>query len=240
YGDSTYPSKLHTDHVNAGFVSVEEASMLLSHRQASREGDDVVIWSLLVDENAYHSAEKFWLSRCDITRAPADNINTGFLISSAPRIKKVPGLGWAPATPTCNFTSDNYFLSGDGHRTRLARFNAKGLTGSFAVNIFRLEKGPDSEVYQRAINSFLKKQEPLKKLSFRWIALLQPLLDLETEHPTAYRYRGNGNAVEHIVFGVCVSNSRTTHTAKWTWKGVYQWDYRHSLPEFWEAELTLV
>jgi hypothetical protein len=40
-----------------GFVHIDEAGGLLSHRLASRPGDDVVIWSLLLGDQAFHNAQ---------------------------------------------------------------------------------------------------------------------------------------------------------------------------------------
>ncbi|EAS31885.3 uncharacterized protein CIMG_07364 [Coccidioides immitis RS] len=66
------------------------AATLLSHRHASREGDEVVIWSLLCGRLVY-TAEEFWRD--------AKHIKTGFLISDIPRLEGVPGFSWAPRRP---------------------------------------------------------------------------------------------------------------------------------------------
>ncbi|KAF4537742.1 Ankyrin repeat-containing protein [Lasiodiplodia theobromae] len=71
--------------------SVEQSGRLLSHRHASRTGDEIVIWSLLRG-GLFNTAEDFWRNHSTV-------IQTGFLISDAPRISDVPGMGWAPARP---------------------------------------------------------------------------------------------------------------------------------------------
>jgi hypothetical protein len=79
--------------LHGGYVLVEEAGCILGHRYATREGDGVVIWSLLCDAKASHSAVDFWSTR--INRS----LNTGFLMSSVPRIKNHAGLSWGPERP---------------------------------------------------------------------------------------------------------------------------------------------
>ncbi|KAL9124466.1 MAG: hypothetical protein Q9217_006205 [Psora testacea] len=69
----------------------EEIGHLLSRRHASREGDDMVIWSLLSRGKAHKMAQKFW-EMCDL-------VKSGYLVSGAPRIEDVPGFSWAPKTP---------------------------------------------------------------------------------------------------------------------------------------------
>lgn len=62
--------------VVAGFLTISTAASLLSHREASRPGDDIVIWSLLLGDTAYHNAKAFWKSRQGHT------LDTSFLVSS--------------------------------------------------------------------------------------------------------------------------------------------------------------
>ncbi|KAL9097525.1 MAG: hypothetical protein Q9165_000421 [Trypethelium subeluteriae] len=245
--DVLYPGKFVDDRYESGFVSIQEAASLLSHRQASRKGDDVVIWSLLVDEKPQYSAEELWLSRRDwrsrLIRDPTahpDTLNTGFLFSSAPRLRNIPGLGWAPASPTYESTTNNFFLGNDGNRTKFSNFDEDGLKAIFAVHIFWSDMGVESHPYQLAVKTCLKEQYALENSYHRWIALLHPLLEEFIYPPTAYRYRGNSGTVGNPLFGVCVSNDNAKENAKWMWKGVYLWDSKHSLPDFWEDELLLV
>ena len=93
----------------AGYLPVETSGSLLSHRAASREGDDFVIWSLLMSEKTIcYDAEAFWKSMQGLALQSSANtgeiyhsaarINIDYLISTAPRLK-TRGLGWAPASP---------------------------------------------------------------------------------------------------------------------------------------------
>lgn len=99
----------------AGYLPIETSGSLLSHRLASRPGDDFVIWSLLMSENSiYHDAEAFWKAMQgryfgsseaeEALVSPGASISTQYLVSSAPRLK-IRGLGWAPASPIFRFSS---------------------------------------------------------------------------------------------------------------------------------------
>lgn len=102
----------------AGYLPIETSGSLLTHRAASRPGDDFVIWSLLMsDKTIFYSAEAFWKSmqglayqtsvkRPGAVFSSAASIKIGYLVSSAPRLK-TKGLGWAPASPA----SDDLFLN---------------------------------------------------------------------------------------------------------------------------------
>ena len=70
---------------------IEEAGHLLSQRHASQEKDVIRIWGLLSLLNAPEDILQFWAS--------TQQVNTAFLMSSAPRVEGKPGYGWAPLTP---------------------------------------------------------------------------------------------------------------------------------------------
>jgi hypothetical protein len=76
--------------------TLESTGAMLNHRHASRTGDEIVIWSLLLDTTLRPmplctTAEQFWRNR--------QSVNTAFLVSDVPRIRNVPGLSWAPSRP---------------------------------------------------------------------------------------------------------------------------------------------
>ena len=75
-----------------GFADIETGSSYLSHRATSRRGDEVVIWSLLLDDKVYHDAETF----CRSTEGQF--LDTSFFVSTAPLLK-CSGLRWAPSSP---------------------------------------------------------------------------------------------------------------------------------------------
>ena len=103
------PKSMNRESFQAGYLPVEISGSLLSYRTASREGDDFVIWSLLMSEKTiFYNAEAFWRSMQGLALqsfaktgeiySSATKINVDYLISSAPRLK-TRGLGWAPASP---------------------------------------------------------------------------------------------------------------------------------------------
>ncbi|KAL6713254.1 hypothetical protein ACLMJK_008719 [Lecanora helva] len=100
-----------------GFMTVETAGSLLSQRAASRPGDDMVIWSLLIRDRIEKLPKSSWMKLL-INRDPVieqakalwryqlrqgRGVNTSFLLSSAPRLES-KGLKWAPSSPTAQLT----------------------------------------------------------------------------------------------------------------------------------------
>ena len=79
--------------IEDGFLTIGEAA-LLSHRHATRDGDDLLIWSLLIGDLEDESPIEMW------KRQVGKRIPTGSLISSTQRVKGYPGLNWAPYLPT--------------------------------------------------------------------------------------------------------------------------------------------
>jgi len=70
---------------------IEEVGHLLSQRHASRKDDEITIWGLLSNLKAPTGVPQLWKAR--------SQVNTAFLMSSAPRINGRFNYGWAPATP---------------------------------------------------------------------------------------------------------------------------------------------
>ncbi|KAK8052466.1 HET domain protein [Apiospora rasikravindrae] len=70
-------------------IQLEVVGSWLSHRPVSRPRDEVVIWSLCLNQQRQRirEPEDFWRQQ--------RGVNSGFLLSSAPRLT-VPGLRWAP------------------------------------------------------------------------------------------------------------------------------------------------
>ena len=130
----------------AGYLSIETSGSLLSHRAASREGDDFVIWSLLMSEKTiFYNAETFWESMQGLafqTSAKTGNIfssaakiKIGYLVSSAPRLKK-RGLGWAPASPASHLStkSERHGLDGfDGGPSESGYITVDGLVADWLL-----------------------------------------------------------------------------------------------------------
>ncbi|OKL60969.1 hypothetical protein UA08_03689 [Talaromyces atroroseus] len=129
-----------------GRVTVEVGSCLLSHRHASRPGDEVVIWSLLISDSVHRTAVNLWQS------LEGQMVQTGFLMSSLPRIKGHKGLGWAPSRPnfpphTTSSPADpehegvapltQRIFPSTGYGTSSALITPKGLDGPW--HVFEIE-----------------------------------------------------------------------------------------------------
>jgi hypothetical protein len=208
-----------------GFISLEEAGSLLSHRHASRDGDDIVIWSLLFGEKAFYTAKDMWKSRIALHQANLD-LNTGFLISSVPRIAGHASLSWAPATPSyASSDSRKFYLAFDGQGTSQASISAMGLEASWYVHRFsggadtRPPRQPPSREKDAIVLQFLR--------GYRFGALLQPIEMDRWGNTVPAKYRGN---VSGPLLAVCGSNNETT--SYWEWKGVYEWTNTDFLPDF--------
>lgn len=79
-------------------VDLVNATYLLSHRHASRPGDEVVIWSLLCGKKPYYNATDLWSAHL------GGWVPTEYLMNNLPRIQntsmgKKIHLGWAPSRP---------------------------------------------------------------------------------------------------------------------------------------------
>jgi hypothetical protein len=124
-----------------GLVDVVEATFLLSHRHASREGDEVVIWSLLCRETPCYTAVEFW-SVFQGERFPS--LPTSYLMNNLPRIKEpLPclqrRLGWAPCRP--NFpaawdvrSSKRYFIIPNSNQCREGRVSKEGFSATWLMS----------------------------------------------------------------------------------------------------------
>ncbi len=225
-----------------GFMTVQTGGSLLSHRAASRPGDDMVIWSLLLDDRVYKNAESFWKSKEDQT------LPTSFLVSSVPRLKK-RGLGWAPSSPIAHLIQPRpncpktRLLAFDGAESEtgvvikdgfLARWLMYELIGPRAganklSPILKLDIQPE---YQSChANLRVIRHRYLK--GYMWGALLRPVNILTYSGPAPNR--GDTN---RTLLVVCATNKRfnwpwdTDDRIHWQWRGVYEWDMAEPLPKF--------
>ena len=224
----------------SGFLIPEVAGSLLSHREASRPGDDIVIWSLLLDDTVYKSAKAFWKSR----RA----IFTSFLVSSAPRLKQ-QGLGWAPSSPSAQLVH----MRSNGPQMRLLAFDGSDSETGLVVkdgflaqwlmydftgpcigikkfsSFMNVEMEPDDELYLANLREirhhFLR--------GYLWGALLRPVDNRSYANPALYR----GDTSKTLVV-VCATNKRVVcpwekdERIHWRWRGVYEWNMAEPLPKF--------
>lgn len=212
-----------------GFLSVGEAAVLLSHRHATRDGDDIVIWSLLAHEKAIKDPVQLWTSQLGA------KVETGFLLSSMPRIQGTKGLGWAPCCPTLrplqgkgtDGTAGKFYLAYEGMDTRSGVVTSEGLRARWLVHRFSpcpadcaaLLPGLDDAASQR-----------LQRYGCG--ALLQPCA-LPGPANVPAQYRGNSQGP---LYAICGSNDGRC----WAWIGVYDWGTRDDKPDFKFQDLLLI
>lgn len=213
--------------VEDGFPSVERGAILLSHRAASRPGDDIVIWSLLLNDEVFKTAEDLWRSRVDTV------ISSGFLLSSAPRLT-VKGLGWAPKCPGPQTLSrsgssiESHYIVSDGTESEPGEVRGNGFFSFWAIhefsgmrNFFHLKSWKSKRAISGNVNLQRISTQYLQK--YRWAALLRPI---ENDFwVTAVEYRGD---IKGALVIVCGSNDNKA----WEWRGIYEWDLAEPLPTF--------
>lgn len=219
-----------------GFVSVAEGGTLLGHRHASRRGDDILIWSLLVHEKATKNVVQLWKSQL------GKMISTGYLLSSAPRIQGRQGLSWAPCSPTlqsppnAELTGESIYFPYDESDALGGHMTLEGLQAEWFVHKFSTSKsvGDESTNDMGNTTSIIPR---IIGISARYLegyqrgALLRPCAANGPRRvPPQYR----GNAREPLL-AVCGSSDER----RWEWRGVYEWNSDVILPEF-EIEYLLL
>ena len=237
-----------------GFLSLESSGSLLSHRAASRKGDDIVIWSLFLRDQAFEDATKFWKSRIGV------GVLTIFLVSSAPRLR-LKGFNWAPSSPTAHLIRDpssdskTYWLSFDGSGSQLGLIGSEGLEATWLRYQFVGTKIPhnpltalDSTDFDTENVSCRSNPRQIRKKflrRYRWGALLQPLGN-DANEPA--QLRGDNSRPLVVVCGTNGSLDWTVNPFRHKddtripcrWRGVYQWDMSEPLPMFEMARKILV
>ena len=171
----------------AGYLPIETSSNLLSHRPASRPGDDVVIWSLLMSESTvFNNAEAFWqaaqgpiFERSEITGRilhQGVSIRTGYLVSNAPRLK-MKGLNWAPSSPTFRFSSrsdTDDFNGYDGGNSESGFISPDGFVANWFLwkfNITTFLQASSNDNFLRNLSNIITRFLQ----GFRWGAILNPI-----------------------------------------------------------------
>lgn len=238
---------------NSSRKSVEEAGNLLSHRHATRDGDDIVIWSLLSDIRVFYAAEVMWKGK--IKR----RVNTGYLMTRMPRLQGVPGFSWAPCSPYVRQQGaisgnqpESHFFSFGGEGSESGTITARGLRADWLV--YAVDKD-QAQLYQdapvtakfldddgshslkilsahRVLNPCWREAVLLLE-SHRWVILIQPLSSNRAEPYHATRNRGETHGP---LLAICTSDDEE----RWQWKGVYEWSRSVPLPGFTTEEILLV
>lgn len=202
-----------------GFISLGEASILLSRRHASRDRDDVVIWSLLVREKAIKDAAELWKSEV------GSKINTGFLMSSSPRLQGHRGFSWAPTCltppppPSTGSNQERYYPAYDGNNTQTGLITADGLQAKWLIHKFLLTS-PDCDLRFPQNVRIARRYLP----NYRWGAIFRPGQCPGTRYVAA-PYKGK---TESPLVAICGSHDGRC----WEWRTVYEWDTSDPLADF--------
>ena len=194
-----------------GLVSLSEASILLSHRHATRDGDDIVIWSLLANENAIHDVSALWKSQI------GSQVQTGSLMSSLPRIQSHKGFGWAPICPTIHSRSSFethqgiFYPAYDGLNSGIGAITSEGLQAKWLIHKFSLHSATSELRFPKNV-----------AIARQWLheyplgAFVRPSRRPGPRYqPAPYQ----GRAKEALL-AVCGSRDGL----RWEWKNIYEWD----------------
>lgn len=224
--------------LSQGFLTVENSGMFLSHRPASRPGDDVMIWSLLLDENVCENAIDFWRSR------QGNIVHTSFLVSTTPRLD-IWRFGWAPASPRMyldiSATSEPRSMGVNDVTSKVGLITPEGLRadwlfcrlGSLSMAASKLPLG--GKVLRFSNLQFIRKKFLSK---YQWGALLRPL---RANEPIEHIPATNQEDVTRVLVVVCGTNDFPEDDTAWEWRGVHEWDLREPLPTFkYKKQILLV
>ena len=239
-----------------GHLAIELSGSLLNHRAASRPGDDFVIWSLLMsEENIFYSAEEFWKSmQGEALRSVADTgdifssaagISTGFLVSSAPRLKE-KGLTWALASPalhaSTNVEEDSY-TGYDGGESYRGLITTDGLIADWLLfkfdgcSFWLTVKSIISRLWGQDISC--RYPQNLAKIrakylrGYRWGTILCPIQS-NTNNPSMGDWWEEGGRMRRTVVAVCATNETKGPVAeKYTFNNStptrVKWDYHEEV-----------
>ncbi|OCT49724.1 HET domain protein [Cladophialophora carrionii] len=220
-----------------GFISVGEAAVLLSHRHATRDEDDVLIWDLLIGDTPSQDAAEMW------RRQIGKKISTGALVSSAPRLQDVAGFHWAPSRPTLPRRSitntatatahEKTFLAYDGGDAKDGEITADGLRAKWLTCRFTTADVPDGLPLEKNTST----DEKLAALAKRYTSgfahgILLQVCPVRGPGNVPLPYQGSNN---HVLV-VCGSHDGFA----WEWRGVYEWERTCPLPPFVIEEILLV
>ena len=218
---------------------VEDVTCHLNHRYASRQGDEMVIWSLLCGTQIYDSAEAIWKARIGLV------LHTGFLLSSAPRLQDCLGFRWAPSRPTIQPYSAVDDSSGmklypatDGSGSMIGRITRCGFEANWLICEWDASSRKVPLKAWMLLNPDLRDMPSFRKVAekhlcrFRTVALLEAIQEGSYDKPALYRDDAD-TPVYAIVASIDGKN--------WEWQGVYKWVTSDRLPTFiYKKKLLLV
>ena len=245
----------------SGYLTIERSGRSLINRPVSHPGDDVIIWSLLMNEKTvFHNAETFWknlqAAHSDHTDAimEAAQIETGYLVSSIPRLK-IKGLGWAPVSPTSSFSTQamSQGLHGfEGRPSLMGFITPDGLVADWWLWKFSNVDSPHFPPSPHPHNLSTIRRQCLQ--GYRWGAILFPIeSNMEGQfYLTGDRFWEQGGRSSSMMVVVCgtndvdgsVAGKHVLHKTEsgekrlevnknavgWEWRDVHAWDSTEPLP----------
>ena len=182
--------------VGAGTVPIEVAGSWLSHRPASRKGDEIVIWSLLPQHGtkAIHNVVEFWRSQ--------RTVNSGFLLSSAERLEQ-RGLTWAPKTSYAVPTSGSknrattFYRPVPSQESAVVTIDEQGIFGEWYIHEF------DPRVISQTFKALPLRQErtatelELRKIRSKFVRMGRTGALLHTSNNSVPHYSEGLPSSEH-------------------------------------------
>jgi hypothetical protein len=233
--------------------STEIAGSILSHRHATRDGDDIVIWSLLTSIHVFKDPERMWRAKI------GHRIATAYLMSNSPRLAATRGFTWAPRTPYIRrpeSSSRNDLLGPynafDGGDSELGLITSDGLLAEWQV--YNVERD-DAELYQDSpvtITSVSADGQRVQEIlpghriknhcwqmaielysEYQAVILIQPKPSGRSGSYRAAKDRGESHGE---VFALCASHNKQ----KWVWKGSQSWPRSVPLPPLLMEELLIM
>jgi hypothetical protein len=238
-------------------TGISESSALLSHRHATRSGEDALLWSLMCGgRKDQHTSDPatFW------TASVGQFVNTGYLLSTAPRLENVRFFGWAPRSPNVRFgvgaRSGTPVFSSDGEGSEIGRVTARDLDAIWPVYpVWPMElprqkdvhfNRPDVLAEQITAREEQQKQFPLRRHAGGDNACFQALNTLRWQHqrpcmltPKAtgrgeYRGAEELKRLDRLVV-VAYSDSPQPQPVgevedQWKWDSVYEWPHETEMP----------
>ena len=212
-----------------GFLTVENSGKFLSHRPASRSGDEIVIWSLLLQEKVYENAVDFWRSR------QGSYVHTTFLVSTAPRVK-IWRLGWAPVSPNIfsppSAQTKALSMGFNDTGSELGEITSDGLKARWLFYQMGRSKRAVAKI------PFSERMLPFSNIRLIWKTYLLDykwgaLARAEEANTVMDPYPApNREDVSSVLVVICGTNDSPSDDVAWEWKGVYEWDSREPLPKF--------
>ncbi|MCJ1241106.1 hypothetical protein MMC14_009110 [Varicellaria rhodocarpa] len=231
FEDSDGGSEIPPSREKVDFLSIGEAAALLSHRHMTQNLDDVIIWGYLTGDVAFRDAVKLWQSRV------GQNISTGSIVSSSPRIKGHKGLSWAPERPTFRYASGDRpskkaYVASIVASTLEGEILAEGLRARWFFHELAINTDIDLKAQFESFPVTAIELIRRNRSEYAHFALLQVCSFWDRTNPVVYRETEHGPLVV-----LCASH---VPEEGWQWVDVLEWEDSQSLPEFKLQNILLI